>query len=62
MTADRSQQPAILRRKIERLEAQLAAEKESSARLYAIYREQMYEMVELRSRIQDAEKALRGEL
>lgn len=62
MAADRSQQPAVLRRKIERLEAQLAAEKEASARLYAIYREQMYELVEIRSRIQEAEKALRGEL
>lgn len=62
MTADRSQQPAVLRRQIERLEAQLAAEKEAHSRAISVYREQATELVELRMRIQDAEKALRGEL
>lgn len=62
MAADRSQQPAVLRRKIERLEAQLAAEQKAHTEAIHVYRVQAIELIELRMRIQDAEKALRGEL
>lgn len=58
--SDRCNQPATLRKKIERLEAQLAAEKQAHNKTFQVYREQLYEVVDLRLRVERATKALQG--
>lgn len=60
--ADRSNQPAVLRRKIERLEALLAAEKEAHTKTFDHYRNTLYELVELRVRHKRAVAAMQGEI
>ena len=59
--ADRSNQPAVLRRRVELLEALLAAEKEAHAKTFGIYRANLYELVELKLRHERAVKAMAGE-
>lgn len=58
---DRKQQPAQLKRRIALLEGQLSAEKDFSKKVFEGYREALYELVELRLRLKEAENALRGE-
>ena len=58
---DRKQQPAQLKRRIATLEGQLAAEKEAGQKVWDGYREALYELVEVKQRLQAVEKALRGE-
>lgn len=58
---DRKQQPAQLKRRIALLEGQLAAEKEAAMRVWNGYRDALYELVEVKQRLQAVEKALRGE-
>lgn len=59
--ADRSQQPAALRRRIQALELHLDAERQAHAKTFANYRENLYELVELRLRNERAQAALQGE-
>lgn len=59
--SDRKQQPAHLKRRIATLEGQLAAEKEAAMRVWNGYRDALYELVEVKQRLQAVEKALRGE-
>lgn len=59
--ADRSQQPAVLRRRIQALELHLDAERQAHAKTFAAYRDCLHELVELRLRKERAEAALRGE-
>lgn len=59
--SDRKQQPAQLKRRIALLEGQLAAEKEAAMRAWNGYRDALYELVEVKQRLQAVEKALRGE-
>ncbi len=47
---DRSRQPAVLLRRIERLEAQLKAEKDISEKAWTGYREALYKLVDDSSR------------
>ena len=58
---DRKQQPAQLKRRIATLEGQLAAEKEACQKAWDGYRQTLYELVEVRLRLEAVEKALRGE-
>lgn len=53
--------PAQLKRKIRVLEARLEVEKERTDVAWQGYRKASYELVELRIRQEEAEKALRGE-
>ena len=57
----RKDQPAQLKRRIALLEGQLAAEKEAGKRVWDGYREALYELVEVKQRLQDVETALRGD-
>lgn len=57
----RKEQPAQLKRRIAILEGQLAAEKEAGQRLWGGYRDALYELVEVKQRLEAVEKALRGE-
>jgi len=59
--SDRKDQPAQLKRRITQLEGQLAAEKEAAQRVWEGYRHALYELTELKIRLQEVEKALRGE-
>lgn len=59
--SDRKQQPAQLKRRIALLEGQLAAEKEAAMRVWNGYRDALYELVEVKQRLEAVEKALRGE-
>ena len=59
--ADRSNQPAALRRRAELAEARYEAEKEAHAKAFAIYREQLHELVDLRMRMEAAVRAINGE-
>lgn len=61
MTVDRSKQPAILQRRIRQLEAHLQAEKDAHAKTFAIYRDTLHELVDLKLRQQEASDALEGE-
>ena len=61
MAMPRKDQPAALKRRIERLEGQLAAEKAAHDRTLAGLRETVYELVDLRLRQQRAMAALSGE-
>ena len=58
--ADRSKQPAVLLRKIDRREALLAAEQQAHDKTREAYREKLYEAVELRLRHEHAMAALQG--
>ncbi len=57
----RKDSPAALRRRVEKLEALLQAEKDAHAKTWAVHRDQLYELVDLRMRIERAQKALQGE-
>ncbi len=58
---DRKSQPAYLRRRIETLEALLAAEKEAHAKTFDGYRTNLWELVELKQRHRRAMAAMNGE-
>lgn len=59
--ADRSNQPAVLRRKVARLEALLEAEKAAHAKTFDGYRELLWENVELKQRHERAVRVMAGE-
>jgi hypothetical protein len=59
--SDRSQQPAALKRRIALLEALLKAEQERSEKAWAGYRAALYEMVEIKVRLDAVVRALHGE-
>jgi hypothetical protein len=58
---DRSQQPAALKRRIALLEAQLAAEQERSEKAWSGYRDALYELVEIKQRLDAVVRAANGE-
>lgn len=58
---DRSKQPAVLLRRVAQLEAHLAAEKAAHAKTFDVYREVLYEVVDLKMRIDGAAAELRGD-
>ena len=60
-TSDRKNQPAAMRRRIETLEALLAAEKDAHARTFGHYREVLWELVELKQRHRRAIENLTGD-
>lgn len=53
--------PAVLRRKIARLEALLAAEKERADKAFSAYREALYESVECKLKLGRIAAVLNGE-
>lgn len=57
----RKTQPAALRRRIETLEALLAAEKEAHAKTFDGYRTTLWELVELKQRHRRALAEMTGE-
>ena len=59
--SDKKEQPAQLKRRIALLEGQLAAEKEACYKVWDGYRAALYELVEIKLRLEAVEKALRGE-
>jgi hypothetical protein len=59
--SDRSQQPAALKRRIAVLEGQLAAEQERSEKAWSGYRTALYELVEVKLRIDAVVRAANGE-
>jgi len=58
---DRARQPAVLLRRIAKLEALLAAEKEISDRLNTAYRETLYELVDAQMKLKRIEEVMRGD-
>ena len=58
----RKEQPAQLKRRIAQLEGQLAAEQQRSEKSFDAYREALYELVDVKQRMEAVEKALRGEV
>lgn len=62
MATDRTQQPAVMRRRIEALEAHLAAEKAAHAKTFGAYRDVLHELVDLQLRQRRAAEALAGEI
>lgn len=58
--SERQNQPAVLRRKVERLEALLAAERESSAKVFAMYRETLCENVDMKLKLDRIAAAVNG--
>lgn len=58
---DRTRQPAVLLRRIAKLEALLEAERAMREKSEQVAREQIYELVDMRIRIERAEAALRGD-
>lgn len=58
---DRKRQPAVLLRRIAKLEALLAAEKEISDRLNTAYRETLYELVDAQMKLKRIEEVMRGD-
>jgi hypothetical protein len=58
--SDKANQPAVLRRKVERLEALLAAEKETCVNLFAMYREVLYENVDMKIKLDRIAAAVNG--
>lgn len=58
---DRARQPAVLLRRIAKLEALLAAEKQISERANTAYRETLYELVDVQMKLKRIEAALRGD-
>jgi|GEM_PF-4019110 len=59
--SDRSQQPAALKRRIAVLEGQLAVERERSDKAFEGYRAALYELVEIKLRLEDVARAVNGE-
>ena len=59
--SDRKDQPAQLKRRIRVLEGQLTAEKEAAHRVWQGYRDALYELVEVKLRLEAVEKAMRGD-
>lgn len=59
--ANKSNQPAALRRKIERLEALLDAEREAHAKTFDAYRKTLYDAVDRKLKVERAMGALNGE-
>ena len=60
IVTDRQNQPAVLRRKVERLEALLAAEKHRGDKCWAAYRELMYENVDMKLKLDRIAAAVNG--
>ena len=58
--ADRSRQPAVLLRRIEKLELLLAAEQQAHAKTFEAYRETLYKLVTLKLRNGRALAVLEG--
>ena len=58
---DRKRQPAVLLRRIAKLEALLAAEKEISDKANAAYRETLYELVDAQMKLKRIEEVMRGD-
>ena len=58
---DRTRQPAYLLRKIERLEAELAAEKERAEKAWIGYRDCLYELTDAQLTIKRIKAALQGD-
>lgn len=58
---DRTRQPAVLLRRIAKLEALLAAEKEISDKANAAYRETLYELVDAQMKLKRIEEVMRGD-
>ena len=58
---DRKRQPAVLLRRIAKLEALLAAEKEVSDKANAAYRETLYELVDAQMKLKRIEDVLWGD-
>lgn len=58
---DRTRQPAVLLRKIERLEAHLAAANERADKAFAAYRDVLYRMVEAELTIKRIRAVLQGD-
>ncbi len=56
--ADKSSQPAVLRRKVERLEALLEAEKTAHAKTFEHYRETLWELVEVKQHLKRIQGAV----
>lgn len=56
---NRAGQPAALRRRIEKLEALLAAEQQRADLAFASYREVLYDLVEARQRLDAVREALK---
>ena len=56
--ADRQNQQAVLRRKVERLEALLAAEKEAHAKTFDHYRENLYRLVDAEMKLERIQETL----
>lgn len=57
---DRQNQPAVLRRKVERLEALLAAERERAEKAFEMYRETLYENVDMKLKLDRIAAAVNG--
>ena len=55
---DRSKQPAVMAKKIERLEALLAAEKLVSKKTFDSYRNTLYELVDCQLKLKRVQEAL----
>jgi hypothetical protein len=58
---ERKDQPAQLKRRIAQLEGQLAAEQERSEKAWSGYRAALYEMVEIKLRLEAVVRAVNGE-
>jgi hypothetical protein len=59
--SDRSQQPASLKRRIAVLEGQLAAEQDRSDKAFEDYRATLYDLVEIKLRLEAVARAVNGE-
>jgi hypothetical protein len=59
--ADRKEQPAVLRRKVERLQALLEAEQKRSQTAFDAYRTALYELTEANLKLSRIEAALKGD-
>lgn len=58
---DRSKQPAVMQRRIDKLEALLAAEKEASEKVWHGYRDALYRLVVAEQKLKDIQAVLRGD-
>jgi len=58
---DKKPSPAQLQRRITLLEGQLVAEREMAEKAWSGYRSTLYELVEIKMRLEAVELALRGE-
>ena len=56
--ADKQNQPAVLRQKVERLEALLAAEKAAHAKTFDNYRETLYRLVDAELKLERIQETL----